>query len=420
VIETLTNKNMEPTPTIEGKLEVVEPSALEAITKAEVDLQISTAKRYPRSLTEFKRQALSLATISEEAAASCIYKLTRKDNKTNSIKVIEGESIRLAEIVAASYGNLRSGAQVTSQTPTRVTCRSFCWDLQNNNMIALEKQAKTAYHDGRPYSEDLSILITNATISKALRDAIFRIVPRAIVAGIVEECKRVAVGTAETLNIRRGKAMTWVKSLGIDVARVYNVLRIKGEADIGLEQLELLTGLRTAIRDADQSVDEAFPVITTAEPVPTLGPDAALGAAGLAPVVPAVRRGGRPVGSKNKPKEVTPAVVVTPPVPATPVVGIMQVTPTTPPPVPENAPEANVGADSAFSEGDAQAILADFCKQEVISFEDFTDWAASTGRLEDAKSFPDFASLPDKFCQPLVTDAAALGRCAKIFGHRGE
>ena len=55
------------------KLEVITPNALEAITRGEIDCQISTAKKYPRSLTLFKERALAMATMDQETAESCIY-----------------------------------------------------------------------------------------------------------------------------------------------------------------------------------------------------------------------------------------------------------------------------------------------------------------------------------------------------------
>ena len=79
----------------ETTLQVVTPDALSLITKAEIDVQISTAKAFPRSLTMFIQKATSMATLTEEIAASCSYALPRGG------KNLEGPSVRLAEIVCA-------------------------------------------------------------------------------------------------------------------------------------------------------------------------------------------------------------------------------------------------------------------------------------------------------------------------------
>lgn len=239
----------------------LEVAPIESITRAEIDVQISTAHQFPRSLQQFYKRAEAMVTLDEDTAASCLFKITRGG------KAIEGESIRMAEIVASCYGNLRSAVQISGYTPTRVSVRAVCHDLETNNFIAVEKQAKTTYSDGRPYNEDMAIMIANATISKALRDAIFRVVPKALLKPLIEKAKLVAVGTAETLKLRRTKAMTWVTGLKIDKTRVFSVLGVVGEEDIGLEQLETLTGLRTAIKEGDQTVDEAFPAPETTKPM---------------------------------------------------------------------------------------------------------------------------------------------------------
>ena len=46
-------------------------TAVYLITKAEVDMQISTAKAFPRSLKTFMDEALSMATLTEDIAQSC-------------------------------------------------------------------------------------------------------------------------------------------------------------------------------------------------------------------------------------------------------------------------------------------------------------------------------------------------------------
>ena len=80
-----------------AELQTVTPDALSLITKAEIDMQISTAKAFPRSLKNFMDKATSMVTLSEEIAESCIYSLPRGGKNR------EGVSVRLAEIVSATF-----------------------------------------------------------------------------------------------------------------------------------------------------------------------------------------------------------------------------------------------------------------------------------------------------------------------------
>lgn len=45
---------------IEANLEVLPPSAIESLERAQVDVQISTAHKFPRSLEMFKKRATSM------------------------------------------------------------------------------------------------------------------------------------------------------------------------------------------------------------------------------------------------------------------------------------------------------------------------------------------------------------------------
>ena len=54
----------------QNALEIIEPNATEAIERAAIDIQISTAKKYPRALSSVKSQMLSFATLDVETAAA--------------------------------------------------------------------------------------------------------------------------------------------------------------------------------------------------------------------------------------------------------------------------------------------------------------------------------------------------------------
>jgi hypothetical protein len=237
---------------------------LAEIIRAEIDQQIATAHAYPRSLKAFKTRAIEMATFDEETAASCIYSrpVGKKKNEQSGKfeeQFAEGMSIRMAEIVGNCYGNLRVGATLVEQTDRFVKARGVAHDLETNFASASEVIESTVTREGRPYSERMRIVIAKAVVSKARRDATFSVVPRALCKPIEEAARKVAIGDATTLAKRRDAVMAWIGKLGIDKARVFAALGIQDEEGIGLEQLTILTGLKTSIKDNDVTVDEAFP-----------------------------------------------------------------------------------------------------------------------------------------------------------------
>src|SRR6185503_20995123 len=86
--------------------------ALSAVDKASIDMQIATAKQYPRVVSDCIKEALTLATMDEDTAGSMFYALPRGGKK------IEGPSARLAEIMAYSWGNLRVDADIVAEDKT--------------------------------------------------------------------------------------------------------------------------------------------------------------------------------------------------------------------------------------------------------------------------------------------------------------
>lgn len=245
------------------QLEVLAPDVQESMERAAIDTQISTAHRYPRSMDLFKKRALSMATLDIETAASCIYARPVGDGK-----IVEGESIRLAEIVGASYGNLRVAARIVEQTERYVKAVGMAHDLESNFASQSEVIESTVMKNGRPYSERQRAVVAKVACAKARRDATFQVVPKALCKPIYLAAKQVAIGDEKTLKTRQEAALSWIKKIGIDPSKVWATLGIKGPDDLNVEKLELLTGLKTAINDGDITAEQAF---SPREPEPSLG-----------------------------------------------------------------------------------------------------------------------------------------------------
>lgn len=239
--------------TIQQDIKIIEgESSLSLITKAEIDIQISTAKAFPRSNKIFLDKALSMATLNEDIAASCAYALPRGG------KALEGPSVRLAEIVCASYGNIRAGARVISNDGKTITAQGICHDLESNYCVTVEVKRKITDKNGRTYNEDMQVVTGNAACAIAYRNAVFKVVPSALVNDIYDKAKEVAKGTAETLVKRREKAVKYFKDLGVTEKQICDALEVKKIDDIDLDKLSTLSGMRTLIKNGESTVKDLF------------------------------------------------------------------------------------------------------------------------------------------------------------------
>lgn len=234
------------------QIAVVAQESLSLITKAEIDVQISTAKAFPRSLKQFQDRAMSMATFSDEIAASCSYALPRGG------KSLEGPSVRLAEIIVSSFGNIRSGARVIANDGKTITAQGICHDLETNNCVTVEVKRRITDKNGKTFNEDMQVVTGNAACAIAFRNAVFKVVPSALCQDIYDKAKEVARGTAETLVSRRNKAIEYFHFLKVTDEQICEVLEIKKVEDIDLEKLSVLTGMKAALKNGEVTIKSLF------------------------------------------------------------------------------------------------------------------------------------------------------------------
>jgi hypothetical protein len=238
--------------------EVDIPGSLELIQRAEIDMQITTARKYPRDLAKVKRRMISFATLDEDTAESCFYTLKRTGSDGET-KKIQGPSVRLAEIAISCYGNIRAASHVIDNDGKVITSRGMCHDLETNSLVAMEVRRRITNKYGKTFSEDMQVVTGNAANAIAFRNAVFKVVPMALIKPVYEEAMRVAVGDASTLSDKRTKIIKRLNDMKIDTPRILETLGKSSVENIDLSDLETLIGLGTALKDGDTTIDEAFP-----------------------------------------------------------------------------------------------------------------------------------------------------------------
>lgn len=228
------------------------PTVVEQLTRGEVDMQVATAKRWARSIVQFKQNAMTMAVDNPAVAKSCFYVLPRGGKK------IEGPTIRLAEIVAICWGNLRCETRVVGTDATMITAQATAWDMQSNVLVRKEVQRRITDKNGKRYNDDMIVITGNAAASIALRNAIFTVVPQAYVMTIFEHCKRVAGGERQSLGDARKKWFAWFEKQGVTKAQVLELLGRKGDGDVDVDDIATLQGLSNALSEGDTTLEELF------------------------------------------------------------------------------------------------------------------------------------------------------------------
>ena len=235
---------------------VTDTSAMAQIERAQIDMQIATARRYPRQLSLVKSNMLSFATLDEETAAGCFYTLPGR--KGGDGKPLQGPSVRLAEIALSCYQHLRAGSRIIEDDGKFITAQGVVHDLENNVVVSIEVKRRITTKEGKRYSDDMIATTGNAACSIALRNAAFRVIPMALVKPVYDAAKKLAIGDGKSLVQRRAASVDHFAKMGVSKEQICAALEVRSVDDIQLSHLEMLIGYATAIKDGDVTVDEVF------------------------------------------------------------------------------------------------------------------------------------------------------------------
>lgn len=153
----------------------------------EVQAAMIVAKRFPRDENAAYSkimQACQRKTLAESAE----YEFPRGGTK------ITGPSIRLAEVLAAAWGNIDYGVTEVEQKDGESTMLAYCWDLETNTrrsmtfVVKHERKAKGKINrldDPRDIYE-----MTANQGSRRVRACILGVIPGDVVDAALEQCKQ--------------------------------------------------------------------------------------------------------------------------------------------------------------------------------------------------------------------------------------
>lgn len=238
-------------------IEIKQAEVLQAINRAEVDIQIATAKQYPRDIQAVLNKIATYAKMDKETAEDCFYVLRRKDKDGND-SLIEGLSIRMAEIIASAWGNLRIQTRIVGNDGRMITAQAICHDLESNVAVSKEVSRSIVTKKGYTFSQDMQIVTGNAASSIAFRNAVLSVIPKAITKKIINEVKAVAMGQTIDIEESRRRVIAYYTKAGVKTEQLLHYLGIKTVDEIDQQMIFELRALRNAIEEGTTSVKETF------------------------------------------------------------------------------------------------------------------------------------------------------------------
>lgn len=230
---------------------------LDVLNRGEIDIQIATAKQYPRNIQSVLATIRTLATMDAETAEDCFYVL-RRGNASGNQNVIEGVSVRMAEIIASCWGNIRVQTRIIANDGKKITAQAMCHDLESNFAISLTVDRRITDKFGKTYSEDMQVVTGNAAAAIAFRNAVLKVIPKAVTKSIVEETKKAALGQPIDLETSRQNMIQYFSKLGVTEEQLLAYLEVKSVEEITKEKIFELRGTANAIKEGTTTVQETF------------------------------------------------------------------------------------------------------------------------------------------------------------------
>lgn len=237
-------------------INVNQADMLEALNRSEVDMQISTAKTYPRNVKKALAQMEELATMDVDTAVDCFYALHR--GKGDDAKVIEGLSVRMAEIVASCWGNLRVQARIIGNDGKTITAQAVCHDLESNYAISTEVKRRITDKNGRTYNEDMQVVTGQAACAIAFRNAVLKVVPKSVTKAFMGRVRQMALGNVNELETRRQNMLTYYAKMKVTPEMLCDYVGAKSVADMTMEDVLTLLATANAIKEGTTTAEESF------------------------------------------------------------------------------------------------------------------------------------------------------------------
>jgi hypothetical protein len=235
-----------------NEVEVYSQNPVEMSSRADVDIQIVTAKKYPRDPATAGRNMVKMATIDETVAAQCFYSLPRGG------KEIRGPSVRLAEIALSSWGNCRVSSGIIATEPNFVVAEAVGWDLESNVGVKTQCRRRITDKYGKRYNDDMIGVTSNAACAVAMREAIFKLVPRTMVNRAYDSARNIAVGDVSKLPSRIESMFERFGKIGVEPDKILASLGKKDRQEISLGDIEYLIGVYNGIMDGEITATEVF------------------------------------------------------------------------------------------------------------------------------------------------------------------
>ena len=258
---------------------------------AEVQAAIMLAKRFPRNHVEAMDRILS-ACCRPTLAESAVYSYTRGGQE------VTGPSIRLAEAIAQSWGNLQFGIRELAQGGGKSTVEAFAWDVETNTRQVKVFEVPHTRHTKQGTKlltdpRDIYEMVANQG-ARRLRACILGVIPGDVVDSALAQCETTLRTNVDVTAEGIQKLLAAFGGIGVTAEQIAQKLGHKVDSLVPAEFVRLRK-IFASIRDGYTTAESEFPRVDGDQPAPrSAGATAAASAAAAAAAKAGGKRAGKP------------------------------------------------------------------------------------------------------------------------------
>lgn len=213
---------------------------------SEIDIQIATARKYPRDMTRFREKAVDLVSRDRELAQQCTFSVPRRGS---------GPSVRFAEVLQHCYGNCRVASRIVDVNDRFVVAQGAFLDLETNQAVTFDVVRPLRDSDGNAFSDSLVATTCAAAGAIAIRTATLRGIPKPLWNPIYQRAQKAARCTPDELPKARDACISYFADLGVPLESVLASVGCDSVSDLDAGKIDTLRGYAESIRGnmADKS-----------------------------------------------------------------------------------------------------------------------------------------------------------------------
>jgi hypothetical protein len=232
---------------------LVEVESQRAIQEVQASMVI--AKKFPRDPNEAMDRILNACT-RPSLAQSALYSYPRGGAD------VTGPSIRLAEAVAQTWGNMQFGIRELSQSNGESTVEAFAWDVETNTrQVKVFQVPHARYSRSKGLSKlsdprDIYEMVANQG-ARRLRACILGVIPGDVIEAAVNQCDVTLKANADTSPEAIKKMITAFEEFSVTEEMIKKRVGKRIEA-INPAQMIQLKKIYVSLRDGMSSIGDWF------------------------------------------------------------------------------------------------------------------------------------------------------------------